>query len=98
MGSSPSSANLYFDAWRIPKHRIFASLVLIPRTFGTIGTLERLEPALVFNGLNVLNGLHIDYPLSVCLYPFILRPCPKPAESSRLRQKFGQILMPSWMI
>jgi hypothetical protein len=31
-------------------------LVLIPRTFGTIGTLERLEPALVFNGLNVLNG------------------------------------------
>ena len=57
MGSSPSSANLYFDAWRIPKHRIFASLVLIPRTFGTIGTLERLEPALVFNGLNVLNGL-----------------------------------------
>ena len=28
------------------------SLVLIPRTFGTIGTLEHLEPALVFNGLN----------------------------------------------
>jgi hypothetical protein len=33
---------------------VLPSLVLIPRTFGTIGTLEweRLEPTLVFNGLN----------------------------------------------
>jgi hypothetical protein len=43
----------------------FYFLVLIPRTFETIGTLERLEPTLVFsdlngaqrlNDLNCLNG------------------------------------------
>jgi len=41
-----------------PKQGSFLSLVLIPRTFGTIGTLEHLEPALVFNELNGLNDLN----------------------------------------
>jgi hypothetical protein len=43
---------LYLDVSRIPKHASFTSLVLIPRTFETIGTLERLEPTLVFSDLN----------------------------------------------
>ena len=52
VSAPPHPTTLSLDVSRISKHASFASLVLIPRTFETIGTLERLEPTLVFNDLN----------------------------------------------
>jgi hypothetical protein len=52
VSAPPHPTTLSLDVSRISKHASFASLVLIPRTFETIGTLERLEPTLVFNVLN----------------------------------------------
>jgi hypothetical protein len=68
---------LYLDVSRIPKHASFTSLVLIPRTFETIGTLECLEPAVLLRRLERSNAVErlerfLLLPIAYCLLPIML--------------------------